>query len=113
MNGQSEINSSMDAWEKSPPLVALCIVNWNGWRDTLECLESVQQLEYPNYVAVVVDNGSADGSAEKIKAWAEQNLGPGQVLADYSRPSALSGGEKQKERALDLAPSAAGLALLR
>lgn len=113
MNGQSEPNPSSDAPEQSSPLVAICILNWNGWRETVECLESVRQLEYPNYLAVVVDNGSTDGSAEKIKAWAVQNLGPGQAVADYSRSSALNGGEKQMERALDRTPSAARLVLIR
>ena len=42
------------------PLVAISILNWNGWRDTLECLESVRRLDYPNYLAIVVDNGSWD-----------------------------------------------------
>jgi GT2 family glycosyltransferase len=113
MNGQSENNSSTDSGEKSFPLVAICIVNWNGWRDTLECLESVRKLEYPNYVAVVVDNGSTDGSAENIKAWAEQKLGAGQALAVYSQSTALNGGEQQMERALDCTPSAARLVLIR
>jgi hypothetical protein len=113
MIGQPEDNSLTPAQEGSPPRVAICILNWNGWRDTIECLESVRRLEYPNYVAVVVDNGSSDGSAEKVKAWAEQNLGPVHALADYSRPSALNGGEEQMENALDLTPSADRLVLIR
>ena len=113
MIGQAEANLLTGAREESPPRVAICIVNWNGRRATIECLESVRRLEYPNYVAVVVDNGSADGSAEKVKAWAQQNLGPGQVLADYSRSSALSGGEERMERALDRTASAARLVLIR
>lgn len=53
------------------PKVAIIILNWNGWKDTIECLESVFRNTYPNYQVIVVDNGSADGSIEKIKAWAE------------------------------------------
>lgn len=52
------------------PKVAIIILNWNGWRDTIECLESLQRLNYPNYQIIVVDNGSTDDSKEKIKAWA-------------------------------------------
>jgi len=58
------------------PKVAIIILNWNGWKDTIKCLESVFRNTYPNYQVIVVDNGSADGSIEKIKAWAEgkQNI---------------------------------------
>jgi len=48
------------------PLVFLVILNWNGKEDTLECLASVSQLDYPNYKVVVVDNGSTDDSVEAI-----------------------------------------------
>jgi len=53
------------------PKVAIIILNWNGWKDTIECLESVFRNTYPNYQVIVVDNGSTDGSIEKIKDWAE------------------------------------------
>jgi len=94
-------------------LVAISILNWNGWEDTLECLESVRGLDYPNYLTVVLDNGSSNGSADKIKAWAEANLGPGHVIADYSRETALAGGNPQTEQALGQAPSARRMVLIR
>ena len=95
------------------PLVVISILNWNGWKDTLECLESVRRLDYHNFLTVVVDNGSWNGSADKIKAWAEANLGPGHVLADYNRETALAGGDPETEQALDLAASPARLVLIR
>ncbi|MDP2432802.1 MAG: glycosyltransferase family 2 protein [Pseudomonadota bacterium] len=49
------------------PKVVVVILNWNGMRDTLECLASVDVLNYPNYLAVVVDNGSFDESVEAIR----------------------------------------------
>ena len=97
----------------SSPLVAISILNWNGWEDTLECLESVRRLDYPNYLVVVVDNGSTNGSADKIRAWAEANLGPGHVLADYTSETALAGGDPETEQALDRASSSARLVLVR
>lgn len=54
--------------------VAVVTLNWNGWRDTIECLESLQRLTYPNYQVIVVDNGSSDESVERIKAWARGDL---------------------------------------
>lgn len=56
------------------PAVAVVVVNWNGWVDTLECLESVLRSTYPDYQVVVCDNASRNGSMERIKAWAEGRL---------------------------------------
>ena len=53
------------------PEVVILVLNWNGWRDTVECLESLQRLSYPNYRMVLIDNNSTDGSMDKIKAWAK------------------------------------------
>jgi len=53
------------------PKVAIIILNYNGWQDTIECLESVLRNNYPNYQVIVVDNGSPNNSMEYIKAWAE------------------------------------------
>lgn len=93
-------------------LVAVCILNWQGWRDTLRALESVQQLAYPNYLMVVADNGSEDESVAKICAWARGNLGPGGVLLEYDRASALSGGTEE-EAECEAAPSRNRLVLIR
>lgn len=48
------------------PKVSVVILNWNGKQDTLECLDSVQKIDYPNYDVVVVDNGSTDDSVNAI-----------------------------------------------
>lgn len=52
------------------PGVAVIVLNWNRWRDTLRCLESVFQSTYAQYRVIVVDNGSRDGSVDKIMQWA-------------------------------------------
>ena len=56
------------------PKVSIIILNWNGWQDTIECLESLQRITYPNYQVVVIDNDSANNSMEYIKKWAEGKL---------------------------------------
>ncbi len=52
------------------------IVNWNGWRDTIECLESVFRGDPVPETVVVCDNGSTDGSIERIRDWAAGRLVP-------------------------------------
>ena len=53
---------------QSAPLVYLVVLNWNGYADTHECLESLRRLAYPNYKVLVVDNASSDDSAVLIAA---------------------------------------------
>ena len=48
------------------PKVYIIIINWNGLDDTLECLDSVYQLEYFNFEVIVVDNCSSDDSVVTI-----------------------------------------------
>jgi len=50
------------------PYVYIVILNWNNAHDTLACLHSLTELDYPNYAILVIDNGSSDGSAERIRA---------------------------------------------
>lgn len=48
------------------PEVAIIVLNWNNYEDTAECLESLKEVEYSNYRVIVVDNGSADGSGNRL-----------------------------------------------
>lgn len=56
------------------PNVTIIILNWNGWQDTIECLESLYQIDYPNYHVIVVDNASSDESLQKIKEYCDGKL---------------------------------------
>ncbi len=47
----------------------IVLLNWNGWRDTIACLESLCALDHPEVKIVVCDNDSSDGSLENIAAW--------------------------------------------
>lgn len=49
--------------------VSLIILNWNGIKDTLECLSSVKKSVVSDFSLeiIVVDNNSHDNSIEKIK----------------------------------------------
>lgn len=46
--------------------VAAVVLNWNNYDDTRACVESLQSLNPGTEHIVVVDNGSIDGSGERI-----------------------------------------------
>ena len=54
------------------PVIAIIILNHNGGRDTVECLESLSRSNYQNFQIVLVDNGSSDDSLEIIRSWCAQ-----------------------------------------
>jgi hypothetical protein len=64
-------DADVDASSVKPeyPAVAIVLVNWNGWRDSIECINSVLAQSYPNFHIFIVDNDSTDGSVEEIEAW--------------------------------------------
>jgi len=67
------------------PRVSIIILNWNGWKDTVECLESIYQITYPNYDVIVVDNGSDDDSIQKIKKYASGEIIPDPSFYPYCK----------------------------
>ena len=62
----------------------IILLNWNGWQDTIACLESVFQCRNSPFRVVVCDNNSSDGSLFKIAAWAR-----GEISADVPQDSRL------------------------
>lgn len=98
--------------------VYIILLNYNGWKDTIECLESVLKNDYENYQIIVVDNDSPNNSMEYIINWAE---GKQEVVYDensqlkhlsqpfepkplnyvfYTKDEAINGGDKEKESKL-------------
>jgi GT2 family glycosyltransferase len=65
------------------PYVVVVVLNWNDYENAQACLQSLSDVAYPNMDVVVVDNGSTDGSGERIDRefdWCEvtftgENLG--------------------------------------
>ena len=94
-----------------PGRVAIVIVNYNGWRDTLECLESVRQLDYPDFLTVVVDNASQDDSPARLWDWASHK--DDFLLVDYPEAVGRDGGEAGKEKSLATATPANRAVLIR
>ncbi|SFR67001.1 glycosyltransferase family 2 protein [Halogeometricum limi] len=58
----TDTSSADETW----PSVELIVLNWESYEDTAECLDSLDALDYPNVRVVVVDNGSTDGSGERL-----------------------------------------------
>ena len=56
------------------PRVYVILLNYNGWRDTVECLETLFASDYDNYRVIVADCASTDESLAQIVAWADGNL---------------------------------------
>jgi len=50
-----------------PPKVLIVIVNWNGYRDTVELLHSLSLVTYKPYDILVIDNGSLADEAAMLK----------------------------------------------
>ncbi|WP_370520470.1 glycosyltransferase family 2 protein [Thermococcus sp. LS2] len=66
------------------PRVSIIILNWNGWRDTIECLESLYRITYLNYDVIVIDNGSRDNSIQKIREYCEGKIKVNSEFFKYS-----------------------------
>lgn len=47
--------------------VAIVVLNYKGLKDTLECIKSLQRQTYKNAHLVIVENGSYDGSSNKLR----------------------------------------------
>jgi len=66
------------------PRISIIILNWNGWRDTVECLESLYRISYPFYDVVVLDNGSQDQSLANIRRYLAGNLPVSSNFFEYT-----------------------------
>jgi GT2 family glycosyltransferase len=47
--------------------LAIIILNWNNANDTVFCLDSLVNLEYPAFQIFIIDNGSTDDSVAQIQ----------------------------------------------
>jgi len=56
------------------PKVSIIILNWNRWKDTIECLESLYQINYPDYDVIVLDNNSENDSVSKVKEYCKGKI---------------------------------------
>lgn len=69
--------------------VYIILVNYNGYKDTIECLESLNKLNFKNHQIIIVDNNSSDDSAKKLASLVDAVI--------YDKSEAIIGGMKEKE----------------
>ena len=72
--------------------IAIVIVNWNGYKDTLVCLKSLERLALHGHTVttIVVDNGSTNESVSQISA-----AFPNITLLKLSQNEGFSGGNNE------------------
>ena len=58
----------------SSPVVCVVILCWNSYADTARCIAAVRAQTYTPCRILVIDNGSADGSAARLRGHAEIEL---------------------------------------
>ncbi len=47
--------------------VYIVVLNWNNYKDTIECIRSLQKTTYHNYEIIIVDNGSTNDSQKILE----------------------------------------------
>jgi len=89
------------------PRVAVVVLNWNGGAALLDCLESVRWSDYGEFVTILADNGSDDGSPSLALSWANARRAGGEDVrvVRYDRDSAEAGGDPDAEARLAVGPS--------
>lgn len=53
--------------------VAIILLNWNGATDTIECLESLKNVNYPDYDIYLVDNNSRKESIDELTSYIQND----------------------------------------
>ncbi len=110
---------------KENPSVFIVVLMKNNWRDTVECLQSLQRTDYHNSLIVLVDNGSEKDDFEKILEWCrgeipletdfvkfEREKFPVKYVL-YNKEEAEIGGDEEKEKEIKNLPFYRKLILIR
>lgn len=53
--------------------VLVVVLNYKGWEDTIKCLNSLDKQSFKNFKIYLIENNSADGSAEKLEPIVKDN----------------------------------------
>jgi len=53
--------------------ISVCLINYNTYIDTIECVESLLKQTTDNYSIIIVDNHSTDDSGSKLESYFNMN----------------------------------------
>lgn len=67
MNTSESPKKQYESNGSGKPTLFVIVLNWNGWKDSVPCLESLKKVIYPAVKIVVVDNGSTDDSVKHLR----------------------------------------------
>ncbi|HTR81284.1 MAG TPA: glycosyltransferase family 2 protein [Bacteroidota bacterium] len=67
MTHTSQKRSEKEPSPSASHFVAIVVLNWNGFHDTVECVRSLLQISYDRFEIIIVDNASTDGSPDKLE----------------------------------------------
>lgn len=56
------------------PKVAIVVLNYKGWEDSVKCVKSLIKQTYKHYQIILIENGSNDGSAEELSKLKDPKL---------------------------------------
>jgi GT2 family glycosyltransferase len=69
------------------PHVAIVVVHWTGIEDTIECLASLDRVDYPALTVILIDNGSLDFDERRVRETLSRS-----VIVASDRNLGFSGG---------------------
>lgn len=73
--------------------VYIVVLNWNGWSDTIACLDSLRAVTTPAVKVLVVDNASTNESVQKLQEYIASGRGPKEIkLLENNINAGFSGG---------------------
>ena len=72
----------------SSDTVAVVVINWNGWRHSLSCIESLRRSQDTDWRLYLVDNASTDESLSHLT-----DLGDNVVVIRSPKNGGWTGGK--------------------
>lgn len=73
----------------TPSTTAVIILNWNGAEKTIECLASLQTMDYRPFEVILIDNKSTDNSVAELIDWlkSEKSAFSMELSVNNARPA--------------------------